>query len=561
MDYFEYYSALANNESEKYNFFYTRLNRMLLEWNKYICQIEYKTEFSWVYMFEYIKTAIINLISEFCPKEDKVILKKHLWDNEYKEVLFKTLLHYKKKSLIIWCFLQACYYLDEKLEKSEYYNGTLENMEFLISKGTIFDSVDELYLDPLLLISAPLFPMSYRNQNNKSLFEKRYDTYVSMCPDLIYDGVKDRQVRKEGKLKIGFMSDFLTKDSSVLRDRMGIIENLDRDKFDVKIIVSVKPDKIEGKISREFYERNKEHFVFLDLKISDSRKTISNLELDVLVYCEIGMAVKNFLLSFSRLAPIQINTWGHSDTSGNKDIDYFISSKLFEIDEAQENYSEKLVKFDSLGTYYFPPDEQYLSLDDYEKYDRKHFELPEDKFLIGCIQSKFKISIEFEYVLKEILENNKDCLIYLSIYTEINRSHLERIKLKLGDNFNRLKFIRGMKTQEYLYLLRNFDIILDPFPFGGCNTSLEAFRFNIPVVTQPTNFINGRFTSGFYELMNLKEMISETKDDYVKMITKLIDDKTYLDNIKSQINEKKNKLFKQKESIDEWSKFLLEFQK
>ena len=44
---------------------------------------------------------------------------------------------------------------------------------------------------------------------------------------------------QEGKLKIGFMSDFLTKDSSVLRDRMGIIENLNPELFEVYLIISI----------------------------------------------------------------------------------------------------------------------------------------------------------------------------------------------------------------------------------------------------------------------------------------------------------------------------------
>ena len=47
--------------------FLTKLNKMLLEWNKFIYQTEHKTENSWVYLFEYIKSSIIDILSEFCP--------------------------------------------------------------------------------------------------------------------------------------------------------------------------------------------------------------------------------------------------------------------------------------------------------------------------------------------------------------------------------------------------------------------------------------------------------------------------------------------------------------
>ena len=60
-----------------------------------------------------------------------------------------------------------------------------------------------------------------------------------------------------------------------------------------------------------------------------------------------------YYLAYSRLAPIQINTWGHSETSGIDTIDYYFSSKYYEIPDAQKFYSEKLVCLDSLCTYYY----------------------------------------------------------------------------------------------------------------------------------------------------------------------------------------------------------------
>ena len=554
MDYYEYYEAIIPEERTRFNFFYTRLNKMLLEWNKFIFQNEFRTENSWVYLFEFIKCALIDIIAEFCPKDQKTILKSHSWCLEYKEILFNTLLKYRKKSLIGWCFLQCSYFLQENANIRLLNSELLKNMDFIIEKGKIYETVDEIYLDPLLVIFSPLYSLSYRNQNNKDLFLKRNQTYLSMCPDLKYDGVNGRKIN-DSKLTIGFISDFLTKDSSVLRDRMGIIENLDSEKFNVKILTSIDPDKINGVISKNFYERNKDKFVIMPRKISDSRKMIADLNLDVLVYCEIGMAVKSFLLSFSRLAPIQINTWGHSDTSGNSEIDYFISSKLFETENGEQNYSEKLIKLDSLGTYYYSPKSQFL--ESTNNSNRKNFNLPEDKFLIGCIQTKFKISNEFENIIKNILEQNENCLIYLSNFVEFNRKHLERIKKKLGDNFNRLQFIRGMDTKEYLSLLQNFDIVLDPYPFGGCNTSLEAFDFDIPVVTFPTKYLNGRFTQGFYKLMEIESLCAKDENDYVDIVNKLVNDKEYLQNTKDLINQKKNILFQQENSNKDWEEFLL----
>ena len=42
------------------------------------------------------------------------------------------------------------------------------------------------------------------------------------------------------------------------------------------------------------------------------------------------MAPDTFFLAFSKLAPIQCTTWGHSDTSGIDTIDYYLSSTYYE---------------------------------------------------------------------------------------------------------------------------------------------------------------------------------------------------------------------------------------
>lgn len=39
------------------------------------------------------------------------------------------------------------------------------------------------------------------------------------------------------------------------------------------------------------------------------------------------MDPKSYFMAHLKLAKIQINTWGHSDTSGIETIDYFFSSK------------------------------------------------------------------------------------------------------------------------------------------------------------------------------------------------------------------------------------------
>ena len=551
MDYYEFnLAAFGNDEEKALNFMRPRVKYTLVNWHNYILCREYDKNTPWTYLFEFIQEPLLELFSKCSKKEDKLILEKKKWDKQFLEVLYKNLIKLDVPILILWYFCHCNYYIEEDWDRNILNEGLLEKMNFIIEKGKIFRDLDHIYSSDLSKLTSPLFSLSYRNQNNKHLFEKRCEMYRSICPDLNYDSTKNRKIAKKGKLKIGFISEFLALDSSVLNDRSGLINNLSSEKYDIKIIIFGESEKIKQKKPKQFYEKHKDKYVFLNDDIKNIRKAIGDLNLDILFFCEIGMSTRLFLISFGRLAPIQINTWGHSDTSGVDTIDYYISSKLFEIEDAQKHYSEKLVLFNSLTTHYSNPLDGVV-LDK----KRNDFKIPEDKTILGCIQSKFKIDSQFEKTLGAILEKNKNCVILLSNNVKFNYRHIKRIKHHLGNNFERLLFFGGMEKDEYLNLLNCCDILLDPFPFGGCNTSLEGFDLHKPVITYPSDYINGRFTYGFYKKMDIYDLIANSSEEYCDLVSKLINDKEFNDSIISKIKENKHKLFYDKQTITEYEDF------
>ena len=64
---------------------------------------------------------------------------------------------------------------------------------------------------------------------------------------------------------------------------------------------------------------------------------------------------------------------------------------------------------------------------------------------------------------------------------------------------SRVKFLPPQHHQNFVNLMKCSDILIDTYPFGGCNSSLECFSLHKPLVTQPSKRINGRFTYGFYK--------------------------------------------------------------
>lgn len=509
------------------------------------------------YVFEHIKDALIDVIVVFIPPNRREKISSKQWDDiEYRKALLDELIILDYRSIILWMFLYVGYYNLENLDNKR--KIILENIELLnqfYPSHMYFKTVDDLYW--ACPSTSLLYSISYQNRNNKMILEKYSALMRKICPDLNYDIISGKSRTKNNKIRVLFLSEMLAFDSSVLRDRMGIMVKLPKDKFEVFYSAYTAPNQINGNISKRVNQMLEKNYIQLSDEYNNNRKIIARHNFDVIVYCELGMCMRPYWLSYSRLAPIQMTTWGHSETSGISSIDYFVSSKLFEHANGQNHYSEKLVLMNSLSTYYYPPSQILVA--NYNYKTRRELGLDNNVNIYSCIQSSFKISKEFEMILYHILEKDKNGIITMSYYKPFCKSQMDRIYETFGmEKFRRLHFYPALDINTYLNMIKISDVVLDPYPFGGCNTSLESFDYDVPVVTLPTRFLNGRFTFGLYKKMGFVDMIATTADKYVKIATRCAMDKEWRRTIVDKIKSNKVAIFMEDESVTEWSNFLEE---
>ena len=226
-------------------------------------------------------------------------------------------------------------------------------------------------------------------KNTSSLFRK-------ILPNINYISKNIKIDKNKEKIKIGFISEFLT-NHTIGRIFEGFINNLNKKKFEVVIFHTSQTKK--GLLKNEIDNiANKVHT--LSNKIANQHKQIEEENLDVLFYTDIGMSPTTYFLAFSRLAPIQIVSWGHTETTGIDTIDYFLSSKFFESNIEQNNYSERLICLNQIPTFYEPR----KNIDLNKKRDK--FNPPENANLYGCPQSLFKLHPDFDIVMSRILKKD-----------------------------------------------------------------------------------------------------------------------------------------------------------
>ena len=379
------------------------------------------------------------------------------------------------------------------------------------------------------------------------------------------------------KIRICFISNKLTTYSSVFRDRIGIITSLDPRYFDVWLAVFKPIDqiftaghKIVSSLLGQFRQRQRIIQLAPVMSLRENQKTLADHKFHIIVYPDLGMCQDYTLLAHARLAPIQIATWGHSDTSGNPSIDYYITSRHFEntsdLDIPRNNYSEKPILLNSMGTYYISPRAMIRNLIDpgfeagFQSAVRLGF--PANALVIGVLQSFFKFTPDFEKVLGRLLvmtaNHRRPVVLALSNSLPFNKIHLDRLQQQFKGHTDRVFWFQNKLPEEWLNLVSVCHVMLDPFPFGGCNTSLEAFDYGVPVVCRPSNQINGRFTCGFYDVMGVprEHCCAATVDEYLKLAYRLVDDEYYYKLVREKIRQNSGKLFEQHESVREYQSVL-----
>jgi len=244
-------------------------------------------------------------------------------------------------------------------------------------------------------------------------------------------------------------------------------------------------------------------------------------ELDVLIYPELGMHPSTFALAHLRLAPVQCAGWGHPDTTGLPEIDYFLSSEAMEPANGQDHYREKLALLPGLGTRYAVPKAR-------EGVTRASLGLPEDKTLYLVPQSLFKIHPDNDAALAEVLarDPNGHLLLFASHHEQLTSEFAARLAAAFGQrglalHERSLFLLPFMPHGDYLALNRLCDVMLDTRHWSGGNTSLDAFASGLPVVTLPGEFMRGRQSLGMAQILGVPELVARDPAEYVDIAVRL----------------------------------------
>ncbi|MGZ3159326.1 MAG: tetratricopeptide repeat protein, partial [Burkholderiaceae bacterium] len=238
--------------------------------------------------------------------------------------------------------------------------------------------------DPAHQVGEISFILAYHGLNDKPLQQKLTRLYEQTCPSLLFTAPHCVNYRHDTsrKIRIGFISSYFRM-HSIGRTMQGIIKNISREQFEIHVFFI---GEVRDELANDLRSgADHAHVIPSPFKIDMARSLIAEQALDILFYADIGMEPFTYFLAFSRLAPVQCTTWGHLDTTGIANIDYYISNADAEPENGDEHYSEKLVRIENAALYpcFSAPGMTGMK-------GRQELGLPEDRHLYICPQSLFK---------------------------------------------------------------------------------------------------------------------------------------------------------------------------
>jgi protein O-GlcNAc transferase len=346
--------------------------------------------------------------------------------------------------------------------------------------------------------------------------------------------------------RIGIVSALL-RDHTIGRLNLGRIERLDRERFEVVVCAA---GQIRDPLAQAF-QRTADRFVPLPRDVAAARRLIAEQELDLLLFTDVGMDALTYTLAFSRMAPVQCATWGHPVTTGSPAIDHFISSRLLELPEADDHYTERLARLPSLGTWYPRPAPPRGD-------ERAALDLARELNVYACPQTLFKLHPEFDGYLADILRRDPRGVVVLiegrvPMWTELLKARFDR---EMPDVLERICWAPALPRERFLGLLAAADVVLDPIHFGGGNSSYESLAMGTPLVTQPGRLLRSRITQALYAKCGIDELVAGSREEYVELAVGLAGDRERAHHHRQQIGERAPSLFEDEDEVRDLEEFL-----
>lgn len=337
--------------------------------------------------------------------------------------------------------------------------------------------------------------------------------------------------RHVGRPRIGFATAFF-RHHSMAKTHGAWATRLDPNRFEV-FAVHTGPER---DATSEEIARACEHFIHHPAGGVALLDCLRDLDLDVLVYPDLGMEPSMLLPAALRLAPVQCQGLGHPITSGLPTVDWALTSALMEPENGDAHYTERLERLPNLSFCY----SRERILRQRDETDLRH--LRRRRIVYLCTQNLGKLLPQHDGLFARILQAVPDSELWFlarpaAAITERFRGRVLAACRASGVAAERVVVHDRVGQEAFLALNAAADVYLDGIGWSGCNTTFEAIAMGLPVVTLPGDLMRKRHSFAMLTMMDCTETVAASEDDYVEIAARLGQEPDWRDHVRARMRE------------------------
>jgi len=234
-----------------------------------------------------------------------------------------------------------------------------------------------------------------------------------------------------------------------------------------------------------------------------------------------------------RPAPVQVSWLGYFNTTGIDTMDWFVTDPHSSPPGQDRYFVEKLVRLPATRFCYAPP--EFMPEAGALPAERNGF------VTFGCFNSLAKLNPGVLALWARIFAALPDARLALQASALSDAQNGERFRAlarECGIPADRLSLRPFVPVEQAAAGYHDIDIALDPFPFCGGTTSLEALWMGVPVVTLPRVMIASRQTASMLANLDLAELVASDEAQYVAVATALARDLSRLASLRAGLRER-----------------------
>jgi predicted O-linked N-acetylglucosamine transferase (SPINDLY family) len=239
----------------------------------------------------------------------------------------------------------------------------------------------------------------------------------------------------------------------------------------------------------------------------------------------------NRLLVFARKpAPVQVTMLGMPGTTGVATIDYRLTDPHLDPPGPGEgDYTERSIRLPRCYWCYEPPDVAPAV-----------GPLPAERrgsVTFGCLNQFAKVSRPALALWAQLLLMVPGARLLLHAQPGRHLGAVRQMFEVAGVAPDRVEFAGRVPRAEYLARYNDLDLGLDPFPYGGGVSTMDALWMGVPVITLAGRTDVGRAGASILVNVGLPELIARTPEEYLACAIALAADRARLSQLRAELRQ------------------------